>query len=73
MIETFTPYNTILAHYYGDLSSAEAEAFEHLLISDQPLQTAYVECKEMIRNLHFEECLPSQQVLDNILAYAKSK
>ncbi len=73
MIKKFTPLNTILLHYYGELDSSEAEAFEHILISDENLQASYVTCKEVIRNLSFEEYLPSQHILDNILEYAQSK
>jgi hypothetical protein len=73
MIKTFTPLNSILLHYYGELNASESEVFEHVLISDADLQSAYVECKEMIRNLSFEEYLPSQDILDNILEYAQTK
>jgi hypothetical protein len=61
--------HTLLLHLFNELRPAEANAFEHLLISDAELQQEYLETADVVAALT-AEILPEpdpvrlQQLLD---------
>ncbi len=64
--------HTLLLHLFNELCPAEANAFEHLLISDAELQQEYLETADVVAALT-AEILPEPDPvrLQQLLDYAK--
>lgn len=64
--------HTLLLHLFNELRPAEANAFEHLLISDAELQQEYLETADVVAALTAEILPePDPMRLQQLLDYAK--
>lgn len=63
--------NTLLLHLFNELHPVEANAFEHLLISDVALQQEYLETADLVASLTAEIAPEPDPVrLQQLLDYA---
>lgn len=64
--------HTLLLHLFNELRPAEANAFEHLLISDAELQQEYLETADVVAALTAEILPePDPMRLQQLLDYAQ--
>ncbi|MCG8321232.1 MAG: hypothetical protein MI921_17145 [Cytophagales bacterium] len=72
MIKTFTP-NDVIRYLYNETSEEENKAIAQALIIDAELLEIYMQLKQSAEKLDEIEKNPSENVINNILNYSKSK
>ena len=72
MIKTFTP-NDVIRYLYNETSEEENKAIAQALIIDAELLEIYMQLKQSSEKLDEIEKNPSENVINNILNYSKSK
>lgn len=72
MIKTFTP-NDVIRYLYNETSEEENKAIAQALIIDAELLEIYMQLKQSAEKLDEIEKDPSENVINNILNYSKSK
>ena len=72
MIKTFTP-NDVIRYLYNETSEEENKAIAQALIIDAELLEIYMQLKQSAEKLDEIEKKPSENVINNILNYSKSK